>query len=169
MNKRFYGMKKIVINIFLVIFSIFMVCFIIHNINVFNKLFLKNKDVNNIILYYQDKKILESILENALDMSYNERKEAYETADIIINVKDDYWSKIITAIKKSKYSRKNLEIFFGKRYKVAPPLYTITIEYLNGKEIGISIWEGSLFIDSIWYDETKEIIVIIEEVIGTMK
>jgi hypothetical protein len=160
--------EKVTKNIILIIFSIFTICFVIHNKNVINKLFLRNKNINNIILYYDDKNILEFIYENVQNMTYDERMEAYSSAEIKINIKNEYWDKIINAVKKSRYSGTNIEIFFGKMYKIAPPLYNIKIEYFNGKKINISLWDSSFFIDEIWYDVTnksKEIFVIIDEII----
>jgi hypothetical protein len=172
MNKWFLKGIKIAKIIILLIFSIFVICFVIHNKSVINKLLLKNKDVNNIILYYEDKEILESALENVQNMSFEERRQAYYSAIIKIYIEEEYWKKIIDAIKKSKYSKRNIEIFFGTRFKMDQPLYNIIIEYKNGKKMDINLWERLFYIDGLWYsgtNEYKEILVIIKGKIETKR
>ena len=166
--------NKIAKKIILLIFSIISTCIVINNFNHIKNIILLNKNVDNIILNYQDINKLNLLLklENEDNLSNDEYRGEYFATYIDINVNEYYWNKIFNTIKKSRYSKMNIEIFFGWRYKMAQPLYNIIIEYKNGKETYIQLWENLLYINNVWYSathESREIFIIIEEIINNNK
>jgi hypothetical protein len=98
---------------------------------------ISKKQINNIILIYQDE-----------NKSYILREE--------------YWYNIIDKLNKSKFSTTNVYDFFVKRYKISQPIYTFKIKYEwgNGTEIKIELWENLLNINNMWYEATNESIEI---------